>query len=384
MTPNMPHPDTRHDLPRIRVGFIPLTDCAPVVMAAYKGYDRRHGIEIELVRAPSWAAIRDGLLTGAMHATHALYGLVYGLQLGIGGPQRDLAVLMTLNRNGQAITLSRRLLERGITDGQALGELIRSDPRRYTFAQTFPTGTHALWLYYWLASHGVHPFRDINNITVPPPQMVANLAVGNVDGYCVGEPWNALAIDRGAGFTVTTSQAIWPDHPEKVLACAEGLATGHPDIARALIMAVLEACRDLDTPEGRAEAARILAGPAYVDVPVEIIAGRLQGDYEDGRGGHWQDPNPMRFHDDGQVNLPWLSDGMWFLTQFRRWGLLSDHPDYLAVARRVNRTELYREAAAALGVALPVGDMRQSVLLDGRLWDGSEPAAYADGFAITA
>ncbi len=367
---------------RLRVGYIPLTDCAPVVMAALKGHDRRHGIEIELVRAPSWAAIRDGLLTGELDAAHALYGLVYGVQMGIGGPRQDMAVLMTLNRNGQAITLSRRLLERGITDGQALAELIRSDPRRYTFAQTFPTGTHALWLYYWLASHGVHPFRDINNLTVPPPQMVANLAAGNVDGYCVGEPWNALAIDRGAGFTVATSQAVWPDHPEKVLACADRFASGQPDLARALVAAVLEACRELDTPAGRADAARTLAGPAYVNVPREVIEGRLAGDYEDGRGGRWHDPKPMRFHDGGQVNYPWLSDGMWFLTQFKRWGLLPQHPDYQAVARRVNRTALYREAAAALGVAVPDGDMRTSVLMVGRVWDGSDPAAYAEGFPL--
>ena len=369
---------------RLRVGFIPLTDCAPVVMAAHWGFDRRHGIEIELVRAPSWAAIRDGLLTGELDAAHALYGLVYGVQLGLGGPQHDMAVLMTLNRNGQAITLSRRLLERGIVGGEALARLIRSDPRRYTFAQTFPTGTHALWLYYWLASFGVHPFRDINNITVPPPQMVSNLTVGNVDGFCVGEPWNALAIANGIGFTVATSQTIWPDHPEKVLAASDGFASGRPDAARALVMAVLEACRELDTPPGRVEAARVLAAPAYVNVPVEILAGRLTGDYEDGRGGRWQDTNPMRFHADGEVNYPWLSDGMWFLTQFKRWGLLPEHPDYLAVARRVNRTGLYREAATALGIALPDGDMRHSVLMDGLAWDGSEPAAYADGFRIAA
>jgi nitrate/nitrite transport system substrate-binding protein len=368
----------------VRVGFIPLTDCAPVVMAAHWGYDRRHGIEIELVRAPSWAAIRDGLLTGALDAAHALYGLVYGVQLGLGGPQRDLAVLMTLNRNGQAITLSRRLLDLGIVEGQALAARIRSDPRRYSFAQTFPTGTHALWLYYWLASFGVHPFRDIDNLTVPPPQMVANLAVGNVDGYCVGEPWNALAISQGVGFTVATSQSIWPDHPEKVLTATDRFVSARPDDARALVMAVLEACRELDTPQGRLEAARILAGPDYVNVPVEIIAGRLTGEYEDGRGDRWQDPHFMRFHADGEVNFPWLSDGMWFLTQFKRWGLLPEHPDYLAVARRVNRTGLYREAAAALGIAQPEGDTRTSVLMDGRVWDGNDPVAYAAGFEIAA
>lgn len=370
------------ELQRVRVGFIPLTDCAPVVMAARKGYDHRHGIHIDLVRAPSWAAIRDGLITGELDAAHALYGLVYGVQMGIGGPQRDLAVLMTLNRNGQAITLSSRLLERGVADGQALAELIRDDPRRYTFAHTFPTGTHALWLYYWLASHGIHPFRDIGNLTVPPPQMVAHLASGSIDGYCAGEPWNALAIDREAGFTVATSQAIWPDHPEKVLASSDRFATGQPDTARALIRAVLEACRDLDTEQGRLEAAQALAAPDYLDVPATILEDRLQGRYVDGRGGAWVDAHPIRFHDGGEVNYPWLSDGMWFLTQFKRWGLLASHPNYEGVARRVNCTTLYRAAAAELGISTPEAEMRSAVLMDGRVWDGSAPQAYADGFAI--
>lgn len=367
---------------RVRVGFIPLTDCAPVVLAAGKGYDRRHGIRMELVRAPSWAVIRDGLITGELDAAHALYGLVYGVEMGIGTPRQAMAVLMTLNRNGQAITLARRLLERGATDGDALARLVRAEPRRYRFAQTFPTGTHALWLYYWLASHGVHPFRDIGNLTVPPPQMLAHLDKGSIDGYCAGEPWNALAIERGVGFTVATSQDIWPEHPEKVLACADRFVQARPEVARALIRAVLEACRELDTPEGRLEAARWLAAPAYVDLPEEVIAGRLQGVYTDGCGRVWQDPHPVRFHDDGAVNHPWLSDGMWFLTQFKRWGLLAAHPDYAGVARRVNRTELYRAAAAELGIPIPAADMRSSILMDGRVWDGSDPQAYADSFAI--
>ncbi len=367
----------------VRVGFIPLTDCAPLVMAAAKGFDRKHGIELVLSREPSWAAIRDQLLSGGLDAAHALYGLVYGVQMGIGGPRQDMAVLMTLNRNGQAITLSRRLRERGVRDGADLARLLQRDPRRHTFAQTFPTGTHAMWLYYWLASHGAHPFRDINNVVMPPPRMAGHLAVGNLDGFCAGEPWNALAIHENAGFTVATSQDIWPDHPEKVLACRHGFTRERPELARALIMAVLEAARYLDSELGRNEAARVLAASDFVDVPVDLIEGRLLGQYQDGLGRAWRDAHPMSFFDDGQVNFPWLSDGMWFLTQQRRWGMLSSHPDYLAVARQVNQIGLYREAASQVGVAAPAEDMRGATLMDGRAWDGSNPAAYAEGFTLS-
>jgi nitrate/nitrite transport system substrate-binding protein len=366
----------------IRVGFIPLTDCAPLAMAVAKGFDRKHGIEIVLSREPSWAAVRDKLLTGQLDAAHALYGLVYGVQMGIGGPRQDMAVLMTLNRNGQAITLSRRLHDMCVTDGAALAALIRRDPRRYTFAQTFPTGTHALWLYYWLASQGLHPFREVSNVVVPPPQMSGHLAAGNLDGFCAGEPWNALAMHAQVGFTVATSQDIWPDHPEKVLACSHDFTQSQPGLARALIMAVLEAARFLDTTRGRSEAACLLAGPEFVNVPQELIEGRLQGRYHNGLGRTWQDAHAMAFCDGGEASFPWLSDGMWFLTQHYRWGMLDRHPDYLAVARRVNRTDLYREAAAQVGVPVPKEDMRRSVFMDGRAWDGSQPAAYAEGFAV--
>ncbi len=370
-------------LPQVRVGFIPLTDCAPLAVAAARGFDRRHGIEIMLSRESSWAAVRDKLLTGALDAAHALYGLVYGVQMGIGGPRQDMNVLMTLNRNGQAITLARRLHDLGVSSGAGLARHVMESNRRHTFAQTFPTGTHAMWLYYWLASHGVHPFRDINNVVVPPPRMAGHLAVGNLDGFCAGEPWNELAIHENAGFTVATSQDIWPDHPEKVLACGRDFADRHPDRARALIMAVLEAARHLDTAGGRGEAAQLLSGTAFIDMPAEHIEGRLGGRYRDGLGRAWRDAHPMAFFADGQVTFPWLSDGMWFLTQHYRWGMLNAHPDYLAVARQVNRIDLYREAAAQVGVAVPDATMRGAMLMDGRVWDGSEAAAYAEGFELS-
>ena len=369
----------------LRVGFIPLTDCAPVVMAAVKKFDEKYGITIIPSKESSWASVRDKLLSGELDAAHVLYGMVYGLQLGVAGPQRDMAVLMTLNNNGQAITLSNQLKAAGVTDGASLKKVIAASPQgTYTFAQTFPSGTHAMWLYYWLANAGIDPFSDVRNVVVPPPQMVVNMKIGNMSGYCVGEPWNQRAILDGIGFTAATSQQIWPDHPEKVLGTTSAWVSANGNAARALTAAVLEASRWIDaSDENRRETAKTIAARAYINTAVETIEGRMLGHYEDGLGKTWQDAHAMRFFNDGAVSYPWLSDGIWFLTQQKRWGLLKSDPDYLAVARQINRSELYTQAATAVGgISVPTSSMRSSTLIDGKVWDGSDPAAYANSFAI--
>ena len=369
----------------IRVGFIPLTDCASVVMAAVKQFDRKYGIKIIPSKEASWAAVRDKLLSGELDAAHVLYGMVYGLQLGVAGPQQDMAVLMTLNNNGQAITLSNQLKQAGVTDAASLKKTVDASAKgTYTFAQTFPTGTHAMWLYYWLANAGIHPFDDVRNVVVPPPQMVMNMKIGNMSGFCVGEPWNQRAIAEDIGFTAVTSQEIWPDHPEKVLGTTGNWVAANPNSARALTAAVLDAARWIDSLDAnRQETAQVVAGRAYINTKPEIITGRMLGQYQNGLGKSWQDAHAMRFFHDGEVNYPYLSDGMWFLTQHRRWGLLSAEPDYLAVAKKINRTEIYKQAASAVGgVNLPTDDMRTSTLLDGKRWDGSNPAEYANSFSL--
>jgi nitrate/nitrite transport system substrate-binding protein len=368
----------------VKIGFIPLTDCASVVIASAMKLDEKCGIKITPSREPSWAAVRDKLVNGELDAAHVLYGLVYAVQLGIGGPKRDMAVLMTLNHNGQAITLSNRLHDKGVSDGAGLRELIARENREYTFAHTFPTGTHAMWLYYWLAAHDINPMRDVKTITVPPPQIVANMRAGNMEGCCVGEPWNNRAIFDHVGFTVETSQGIWKDHPEKVLGATGEFVQKHPNTARAMIMAILEASRYIDTMPNRRKVAEIIAGESCIDCPVDVIEQRLEGRYEDGLGKKWSDPDHMKFHADGAVNFPYLSDGMWFMTQHRRWGLLKEDPDYLAIASRVNRIDLYRQAASQLQVPLPEEAMRSSTLIDGVRWDGVDPQRYAGGFPITA
>ncbi|HZP92781.1 MAG TPA: CmpA/NrtA family ABC transporter substrate-binding protein [Burkholderiales bacterium] len=370
--------------PELRVGFIPLTDCASVVAAAHEGFDLRHGIRIVPVKKPSWAAMRDGLLSGELDAAHVLYGLVYGVQMGVGGLQRDMAVLMTINRNGQSITLSNRFRSQGVADGATLRARIGRDSRRYALAQTFPTGTHAMWLYYWLAAHGVDPLRDVETVVVRPPQMVSEMRAGNIEGCCVGEPWGAQAVHDGVGFTAATSQDVWPDHPEKVLGATADFVARHPNACRALVAAMLEASRFVDAAANRSAVARLIAQPAYVDTEVSVIEQRFLGSYHDGLGREWTDAHCMRFFADGEATFPYLSDGMWFLTQQRRWGMLKREPDYLAVAKQVNRIELYAQAAAQVGVALPASALRVSRLIDGAVWDGADPARYAASFAVRA
>lgn len=367
----------------VRIGFIPLTDCASVVMASVLGYDKKYGIKIVLSKEASWAGVRDKLTNGELDAAHVLYGLVYGVQMGIGGQKKDMAVLMSLNNNGQAITLSKKLADKGAVDGASLAKLMALEKREYTFAQTFPTGTHAMWLYYWMAANGINPMKDAKVITVPPPQMVANMRVGNMDGFCVGEPWGHRAIVDGVGITAITTQDIWKDHPEKVLGTTAEFAKKNPNTCRALMAAILDASKWIDTSlANKNRMAETIADKSYVNTSKDVIDQRIMGRYQNGLGKTWDDPNYMKFYNDGAVNFPYLSDGMWFMTQHRRWGLLKDDPDYLAVAKTVNQIDLYKEAAAMTRTPVPKDPMRTSKLLDGIVWDGKNPKAYAASFKI--
>ncbi|TMH34546.1 MAG: nitrate ABC transporter substrate-binding protein [Betaproteobacteria bacterium] len=367
----------------VRIGFIPLTDCASVVMASVLGFDKKYGVKIIPTKEASWAGVRDKLVNGELDMAHVLYGLIYGVHLGVSGPKKDMAVLMTLNNNGQAITLSKKLADKGAIDGASLAKVMASDKREYTFAQTFPTGTHAMWLYYWLATYGINPMKDAKVITVPPPQMVANMRVGNMDGYCVGEPWGHRAIMDGIGITGVTTQDIWKDHPEKTLGTTADFVKKNPNTCRAVMMAILEASRWIDASlQNKLKMAETVADKSYVNTDVDAINQRILGRYQNGLGKTWDDPNHMKFFNDGAVNFPYLSDGMWFLTQHKRWGLLKEHPDYLAVAKQINQIDLYKEAAGALKVNVPKESLRSSKLIDGVVWDGKDPKKYADSFGV--
>ncbi|MEC5404696.1 CmpA/NrtA family ABC transporter substrate-binding protein [Paraburkholderia sp. MPAMCS5] len=361
----------------LRLGFVALADAAPLVAAKLLEFGHAHGLTLELCRQPSWAAVRDKLLSGDLDAAHTLYGLVYGVQLGLGGPQTDMAVLMVLNRNGQAVTLSNRLAD-ALAEHGTLPKALATLGRKPVFAQTFPTGTHAMWLYYWLAAQGVHPLRDMESAVIPPPQMVAALAGDQLDGLCVGEPWNAMAEARGVGRTVAYTSEVWPDHPEKVLACRRDFAGANPHAARALVQTMLEACRWLDGAGHRSEIARWLARPDYIGIDEALIAARL----DDALPASVPRALPVRFFEHGAVNYPRPSEGAWFLTQFERWGMIDARADYAQIAARINQTQLYREAAARLNVPLPAEEIG-ATFMDGKVWDSATRAtAFARGFPV--
>ncbi|MBD8529079.1 MULTISPECIES: CmpA/NrtA family ABC transporter substrate-binding protein [unclassified Massilia] len=359
----------------LRIGFMPLADCAPLVMASVLGFDEKYGIKLVLEKQHSWSAMRDRLTNGELDAAHALYGLLYGLQMGIGGAARDMAVLMNLNQNGQSIVLARAIAAAGVTDGAGLRALMHAQPRRYTFGHTFPTGNHAMWLCYWLAAAGIDPITQAQLVTVPPAQMAPNLEAGHMDGFCAGEPWSRRALIEASGMLVAPSSQVWPDHPGKALGARADFVARNPNSCRALVAALLETARWLDaSPTNREAAAEVLASPAWVGADLALLRTCLLPRRADFPG--------LRFFGGGEATFPWLSDGMWFLTQQRRWGLLREDPAYLDVACAVNQIGLYREAAALAGVDVPAAFMRSSRLMDGRVWDGSDPVRYAGSFDI--
>src|SRR5215211_7166653 len=205
------------EVSKMKFGMIALTDCSPIVIAHEKGLFKKYGIESTVSKGANWAAIRDSLSSGDNQATHMLLGMPIASTMGLlGSPKKPMIITWLLNRNGQSITLSNTYKGKVQADPKALKPLVdeaKAKETPLTFAMTFPPGTHAMWMRYWLASGGINPDKDVSLIVIPPAQMVANMKVGKMDGFCVGEPWNARVVADGIGFTGITTQEIWKDHP---------------------------------------------------------------------------------------------------------------------------------------------------------------------------
>src|SRR5215216_4955644 len=351
--------DDSPETAEMHFGIIALTDCAPIVMAHELGYFKKFGIESTVSKEASWAVIRDKLSLGENQATHMLIGMPLASTMGLAGsPVKPMVIPWLLNRNGQAITLNNKLKAAGVKQPSQIKPLAdkakaAGDP--LTFAMTFPAGTHAMWIRYWLASGGINPDKDVNLVTIPPAQMVANMKVDKMDGFCVGEPWNKRAIEDGIGFTAVTTQQMWKDHPEKVCAFTEEFATRNPKSVKAVLKALHQASVHLDNLDNRAKAAEVIARPAYINCPPSIILERLLGKYDYGDGRIEQDPNYMIFSS-RNCNYPQRIYGTWWLTQLRRWGMVKGAPDYTGVPKRVLRPDIYLEAMKELGVNLTVRD----------------------------
>ena len=376
--------DDSPEVSAMRFGMIALTDCAPIVMAHELGYFKKFGIESTVSKEASWAVIRDKLSLGENHATHMLIGMPIASTMGLAGsPVKPMVIPWILNRNGQAITLNNKLKQAGVRKPaqiKPLADTAKAGGEPLTFAMTFPPGTHAMWIRYWLASGGVHPDKDISLITIPPAQMVANMKVDKMDGFCVGEPWNNRAIEDGIGFTVITTQQMWKDHPEKVCAFTEEFATKNPKAVKAVLKALHLASVHLDNLDNRAKAAEIISRPTYINCPPAIILERLMGKYEYGDGRVEQDPFYM-IYSNRNTNYPHQIYGKWWLTQLRRWGLTKGAPDYTGIPKRVLRSDIYLEAMKELGVKVNVAEEQKITLFDG-VFDGKDPEKYAKSFPI--
>ncbi|HEX8465412.1 MAG TPA: nitrate ABC transporter ATP-binding protein [Abditibacterium sp.] len=345
------------DVRTVRVGFMPLTDCAPLVMAKELELDHKYGFKLEIAKDSSWMSVRDKLITGELDAAHCLWSLPFSIAAGVAEPKGEkLPIALTMSANGQAITLSNDKFPIPFGDLKALKlaiELqreVKGEP--LVFAATFPGGTHDMWLRTTLTAAGISP-DDYKVVTIPPPQMVINLSLGNIDGFSAGEPWNALAANRGAGWTFLTSQDVWPDHPEKALVVNPQFAAARRDALKSLMKAILEACLWLDDPKHLDRAAQKLAMPEHVGAAYEVIKGRLQGEYEmGGDAGHKSYETKIAFSQGGRLNTPQPAYGEWFLNQFGAVGLETPLDfDAGALSQELILSELYAEVVAEMSEA---------------------------------
>ena len=373
------------ETPDLRFGIIALTDCSPIVIAHEKGLFKKYGINSTVVKGASWAAIRDSLSNGDIQATHMLIGMPIASTMGLlGAPKKAMVIPWMLNRNGQAITMQNKFKGKVGADPKALKPLVeeaKAAGKPMTFAMTFPPGTHAMWMRYYLAAGGINPDKDIALVTVPPPQMVANMKVDKMDGFCVGEPWGARAIADSIGYTAITTQEIWKDHPEKVCAFTEEFAEKNPKTVKAVLKALYEASVWLDDLKNREEQSAIVSRATYINCAPELILGRLLGDYDYGDGRKKKDEYYMSFHARG-CNFPQPKYATWWLTQFRRWGMVDANPDYAGVSSKVMRPDLYQAALKELGVDPGSANDSVETLFDGTAFDPKAPETYATSFAV--
>jgi nitrate/nitrite transport system substrate-binding protein len=365
----------------IKLGFIPLTDCAPIVMAQELGLFKKYGVNVTVSKEASWANVRDKILTGELDGAHCLFSMPFSVYTGVGGKEgSEMRIAMVLNNNGQAITLSKDFCGKvGFKQTSKIAPVVAAKlkaDKEVTFAMTFPGGTHDIWLRYWLAAAGVSQ-KTSKIITIPPPQMVANMKVGNMDGYCVGEPWNGVAVKQGIGFTEISTQDIWKHHPEKALVVNKHFSEARREDLKNVMKAVLEACKWLDNRANRKSASEVIA--KYLNTGADVIEARLMGDYNLGcnMGTEIYTDDYMLFHRDGQTNLPRKSHAIWFMAQFQRFDYLKQSVDFKTIADKLIMQDLYKEVATSMKIKIPDDDMKPFTLdLDKAKFDPNNPADY--------
>jgi len=388
------------EVPGVTLGFIALTDASPLIIALEKGFFAKHGMpEVKVVKQTSWAVTRDNLelgsAKGGIDGAHILSPMPLLLTAGkITKSKQPLPMytLARLNTQGQGISVSKDFLDNDLTIDNAAGlkkavEGRKAQGKKFKAAVTFPGGTHDLWMRYWLAANGIDPNADADLVVIPPPQMVANMQTGTMDTFCVGEPWNQRLVNKKLGYTAAQTGELWDKHPEKSFSMRADWVDKNPKAAKAMLMAVQEAqiwCQD---PANLDEMCEIISKDKYIKAPVADIKPRLAGNvnYGDGRDVK-NSPYKMLFWD-GNASFPYKSHDKWFVTEDMRWGYLPANTDIDALVNKVNRADLWKEAATAIGQqgAIPASDSRgKETFFDGVVFDPENPKAYLDSLKIKA
>ena len=375
-----------------KLGFIALTDAAPLFVAKEKGLFAKYGMpDVEVQKQASWGTTRDNLVLGSegngIDGAHILTPMPYLISAGKVTQNNvpvPMYILARLNLNGQCISVAKeyadikvgldtRPFKEALLRKKAAGKAVKA-------AMTFPGGTHDLWIRYWLAAGGIDPDRDIETIVVPPPQMVANMKVGTMDCFCVCEPWNLQLVHQNIGYTAITTGELWDRHPEKSFGLRAAYVDKYPRAAKALLMAVMEAQQWCEKAENREETAAICAKRQWINCPVEDVTDRMKGKFDYGTGRVVEaSPHVMRYWAD-HASYPFRSHDAWFLTEDIRWGKFEPTLDVKALVAKVNREDLWREAAKDLGVPaadIPASTSRgKETFFDGKVFDPDDPAAY--------
>ncbi|TNC13609.1 ABC transporter substrate-binding protein [Methylobacterium terricola] len=378
-----------------KLGFIALTDAAPLFVAKEKGIFAKHGMpDVEVLKQASWGTTRDNLVLGSegngIDGAHILTPMPYLISAGRVTQNNvpvPMYILARLNLAGQCISVAKEHMgDKVALDAKpfkAALERKKASGKSVKAAMTFPGGTHDLWIRYWLAAGGIDPDKDIETIVVPPPQMVANMKVGTMDCFCVCEPWNEQLITQGIGYTALTTGELWKDHPEKALGMRAAWVDKYPNAAKALLAAVMEAQQWCDKPENRDELAGIVAKRQWINVPATDVVKRMKGEFDYGDGRKVANsPHIMKYWADN-ASYPYKSHDLWFITEDIRWGKFDPQTDAKALIEKVNREDIWREVAKGMGVTAPASTSRgKETFFDGKVFDPADPAAYLNSLGI--
>ena len=387
------------EVTKATLGFIALSDAGALFVAKDKGLFAKHGVaDVEVAKQASWGATRDNLVLGSegngIDGAHILTPMPYLISAGKetqNNVPTPMYILARLNHDAQAISDAKEYadLKLGVDASpfKAALETKKASGKAVKAAMTFPGGTHDLWIRYWLAAGGIDPDKDIETIVVPPPQMVANMKVGTMDCFCVGEPWNLQLIHQGIGYTAVNTGEIWNKHPEKSLGMRAAFVDKYPNASKAILMAVMEAQQWADKMENKAELATIMGKRQWMNCPVEDVLDRTSGKFDYGIPGKVVENSPhiMKYWRD-HASYPFQSHELWFLTEDIRWGKYEAGIDAKALIKKVNREDLWRDAAKTLGVAaadIPTSTSRgKETFFDGKVFDPENPAAYLKSLSI--